>query len=146
MTELRRAQAMLPTSHVGRRRLLFFLHKRRAFTGIAAIILTLYATVAIASACIHVDHNAVEDRQRPSIAAENDGHRTEEVCQSVHEHVLAASAVSGESGTVLPFHPRDTAVADSQLSATRQLPDECRPPGLVFFTHSNYQMRSILRI
>ena len=138
---------MLRTSHIGRASPPFFLPGRGALTGIAAIILSLYTAVAIASVCIHADHESNEDRRHPSMVGDTSSHDTEEICQSVHEHVLAALAVSGKLSTILPLYPRDIALVDSAVNVTRRPVDECRPPGLGFFpAHTNFQPRSILRI
>jgi hypothetical protein len=137
---------MFRSLHTGGSKASLFLKRRGAFSGTAVVILSLYATIAIGSVCIHAEFNSAENRTGASITPNDDD--PEQICQSIHEHVLTATVVPSEASTIRAFLSLVGAlVLNSALEAPKRPLNECRPPGTGFFAPSNIlQLRSILRI
>lgn len=114
------------------------------------MLVSFYATLAVASSCIHADprHWTHGDNPPASVTAETNDHEGAEwLCKSIHEHWLAAVGVSNATTTISPFPPLLDGIVD-QAARVSELPmTEARPPGSPSpLAQSHRHLRLILRI
>jgi hypothetical protein len=130
-----------------------FLTPRSGFVGgIATLILLFYATAVLGCSCIHADHTDPHasnvDYLRTSIVSEDsDAHEADQLCPSVDEHLLSATAVSSNPKTISALPPQLIAITHGVLAASKRQLSDYRPPGLGFLSpQNNHSLTTILRI